>query len=143
MNPGKLCVVDRGAPLFPESWKRGQQPINIDATTTGIILYSKQDDTHQPRTFFYVSTCFGTGWVNSHFCRKKMNKKPEPGDLVFYNERADFGSCIIWKKQIGVYVGRIKKLTLPPRINIISSDGNLVRTSNYVRVEDVYPSHEE
>jgi hypothetical protein len=63
--------------------------------------------------------------------------KAEPGDLVLYLKRIDLGSAILWERHIGVYVGRIKKLTLPPRINIIGSDGKLVRTTNYVRVEDV------
>lgn len=63
--------------------------------------------------------------------------KAEPGDLVLYTKRIDLGSYILWEKHIGVYVGRIKKLILPPRINIIGSDGKLVRTSNYVKVEEI------
>lgn len=63
--------------------------------------------------------------------------KAEPGDLVLYLKRIDLGSAILWERHIGVYVGRIKKLTLPPRINIIGSDGTLVRTADYVRVKDL------
>ena len=76
MNPGTLCSVRQGAPLFPESWKKGQQPINIDATTTGIVLDSKQEpDTFEPRTFLRVSTRYGVGWVNSTFCREENEAK--------------------------------------------------------------------
>lgn len=64
--------------------------------------------------------------------------RAEPGDLVLYTKRIDLGSYILWERHIGIYVGRIKKLTLPPRINIIGSDGKLVRTADYVRVEDFY-----
>ena len=64
--------------------------------------------------------------------------KAEPGDLVLYIKRIDLGSAILWERHIGVYVGRIKKLTLPPRINIIGSDGKLVRTADYVKVEEFH-----
>lgn len=64
------------------------------------------------------------------------SRKAEPGDLVLYLKRIDLGSYILWERHIGIYVGRIKKLTLPPRINIIGSDGTLVRTADYVKVEE-------
>ena len=93
MKPGTLCSVRQNAPLFPDppdlpklrpvpkseadhSWKRGQQPINIDATTIGIILDSKlEPDIFEPRTFLRVSTRYGVGWVNSTFCREENEAK--------------------------------------------------------------------
>lgn len=72
MNPGDLVLIRKRAPMFPASWKTGNQPMEFETNQFGIYMGEEQESGFGENRVFYtiISPTGVPVRINSVFCSR-------------------------------------------------------------------------